>query len=256
MKINSLLAAQSLVLVFSANAFAADRPNIPSYVVAAVADQARPADQVRLDADRKPAELIAFAGLKPGDRVGDFIFANAYFTRIFSRVVGPAGRVYAYTPTEEILNCGPEETAQGIALGHNRAYANVKVLLGPVEDFSAPESLDVVWTSDNFHDLYDPILGPARIERVTASIYRSLKPGGVFVVIDHVADAGSGVRDTNTLHRIDPTVIKAAVEGAGFVLEAESDVLRNPDDAHTLRVFNPAIRWRTDQVVLRFRKPT
>jgi predicted methyltransferase len=251
MKINLLIAAASLAVTIVVPAHAAE----PAYVAAALSDPARPAQQAGLDAARKPGELIAFAGLKPGDRVGDFIPESGYFTRIFARVVGPAGRVYAYTPTEEILNCDPQETAGAIALAHDHAYSNVTVELGPVDDFTAPEALDMVWTSDNFHDLYDPFMGPPHIERVTAAAWRALKPGGVFLVVDHVAQAGSGVRDTNTLHRIDPEVIRRAVESAGFVLEAESDILRNPADNHALRVFDPAIRGRTDQVVLRFRKP-
>jgi len=255
MKINPLNAAMtaaSLALTIGIPLHAAE----PAYIAAALTDPARPAEQVGHDAARKPGEIIAFAGLKPGDRVGDFIPESGYFTRIFARVVGPAGRVYAYAPTEEILNCDPQESAGGIALAHDRAYSNVTVELGPVDDFTAPEALDMVWTSDNFHDLYDPFMGPAHIERVTAAVWRALKPGGVFLVVDHVAEAGSGVRDTNTLHRVDPLVIKRAVESAGFVLEAESDILRNAADTHTLRVFDPAIRGRTDQVVLRFRKPT
>jgi predicted methyltransferase len=90
---------------------------------------------------------------------------------------------------------------------------------------------------------------------VNAAIFRALKPGGVFLVIDHVAQAASGLRDTETLHRIDPDTIRAEVTAAGFVLESQSDALRNPDDAHLKPVFDPAIRHRTDQVVLKFRKP-
>jgi predicted methyltransferase len=251
MKISLLGAAASLALVLAASASA----QTPAFIAAAVADSARPADQAQHDATRKPADVIAFSGMKPGDRVGDYIPESGYFTRLFARVVGPQGRVYAWIPSEEILNCDPEETAAGIALAHDDAYTNIHVAIGSVNDFAAPEPLDVVWTSDNFHDLYDPFMGPADIGRVTASIWRALKPGGVFMVIDHVADAGSGTRDTNTLHRVDPAVIKTAVEKAGFVLEAQSDVLRNPADTHALRVFNPVIRGRTDQVVLRFRKP-
>lgn len=224
-------------------------------IAAALADPARPVADVSRDPNRKPAQLIAFAGIKPGDRVGDFIPEGGYFSRILSRVVGPAGRVYAFVPSEEILNCSPQESAGGIALAHDPAYRNLAVEIGSVNAFAAPESLDAVWTSDNFHDLYDPFMGPADIDALLASIWRSLKPGGVFLVIDHVAPAGSGTADTNTLHRIDPAVIERAVTHAGFHLEAESEALRNPADAHTLRVFDPAIRGRTDQVVLKFRKP-
>ena len=228
---------------------------LPATIAKALDDPARPAAQKEKDAARRPAALIAFAGLKAGDRIGDFMSGGGYFTRIFSGVVGPAGHVYAFAPTEEIRNCAPDETAGTLTLSRERTYRNVTVEVGPVGDFAAPEPLDMVWTAQNFHDLYDPFMGPADIAKVTGAIFRALRPGGVFVVIDHAAEAGSGTRDTDTLHRIDPAAIRQAVTGAGFLFEAESTVLRNPDDTHRLRVFDPAIRGRTDQVVFKFRKP-
>jgi predicted methyltransferase len=227
----------------------------PATFAKALADPARPVAQTEKDAARRPAELIAFAGLKPGDRIADFMSGGGYFTRIFSGVVGPRGHVYAFAPTEEIRTCEPEETAGTLNLSRERTYRNVTVEVGPVGDFAAPEPLDMVWTAQNFHDLYDPFMGPADIARVTGAVFRALKPGGVFIVIDHAAEAGSGTRDTDTLHRIDPAAIRQAVTAAGFVFEGESAVLRNPDDTHRLRVFDPAIRGRTDQVVFKFRKP-
>jgi predicted methyltransferase len=229
--------------------------DVPAYIVKAVADPARPRDQVARDSARKPGEVIAFAGIKPGDRVGDFMSGNAYFTRIFSRVVGPSGRVYAFLPNEELKNCSPDETAGTRVVAKDRAYANVKVSTGPVDAYSAPEKLDVVWTSQNYHDLHDPFMGPANLAVLDKRIFGTLKPGGTFLVIDHVAESGSGLRYTNTLHRIEPKAIVAEVEGAGFKLVAESDVLRNPADSHKLRVFDPAIRGHTDQVVLKFVRP-
>jgi predicted methyltransferase len=228
---------------------------IPATIANALEDPARPAAQRGNDATRKPAALIAFARLKPGDRIADFMSGGAYFTRIFSGVVGPKGHVYAFVPIEEIRNCQPEETAGTLTLSRDGTYPNVTVEVAPVSDFSAPEPLDMVWTAQNFHDLYDPFMGPADIAKVTGAIFRALKPGGVFIVIDHAAEAGSGTRDTDRLHRIDPAAIRQAVTAAGFILEAESAVLGNPDDTHRLRVFDPAIRGRTDQVVFKFRKP-
>jgi predicted methyltransferase len=225
------------------------------YIAAAVADPARPAEQVLWDAGRKPAEALRFAAVHPGDRVGDFMSGGGYFTRLLSRVVGNEGRVYAFVPTEQLRNCAPEETAGTLALGKDNKYTNVIVLTGPVNRFHAPEPLDVVWTSLNFHDLYDGFMGPADVPRVTQSIFDALKPGGLFLVIDHVAEAGSGTRDTDSLHRVDPQVIIDRARAAGFLLEAQSNLLRNPGDDHTLKVFDPKIRGRTDQVVLKFRKP-
>jgi len=228
---------------------------LSEYIAAAVADPDRPPDQVSWDAGRKPVEVLKFAGVKPGERVADFMSGGAYFTRIFSRVVGKEGHVYAFLPEEELKNFVPEETAGTRALEHDSRYANVSVLTGPVNQFRAPEPLDLVWTSLNFHDLYDSFMGPADVPAVTKSIFDALKPGGVFLVVDHVAQPGSEVRDTGTLHRIDPQVIIRRAETAGFQLEAQSDLLRDPRDDHQLRVFDPSIRGRTDRVILKFRKP-
>ena len=222
---------------------------------AVLSDPARPAAEVELDAQRKPAELIAFAGLKSGDRVADFMSGNGYFTRIFSRVVGPSGRVYAFVPAQQLANCSASETAGSKALEHDARYGNVEVLIDAADRFAVPEPLDLVWTAQNYHDLHDSFMKPLDIAALNAALYRALKPGGVLIVIDHAAQAGSGLRDTETLHRIDPASIRAEITAAGFVYEGESTVLRNPDDSHTLLVFDPAIRHRTDQIVLRFRKP-
>lgn len=230
------------------------QPTVAS-LSAALADPARPPEEAQLDALRKPAELLAFAGVKPGDRIADFMSGNGYFTRIFSRVVGPAGRVYAFIPAQQLANCSASETAGTRALEHDQRYANVEVLIDAADRFALPEPVDLVWTAQNYHDLHDGFMKPIEIAALNAAIFRALKPGGVYLVIDHAAQAGSGLRDTETLHRIDPASIRAEVTGAGFTFEGESAVLRNPEDSHLLRVFDPAIRHRTDQVVLKFRKP-
>jgi predicted methyltransferase len=251
-------AALALLLIVSGAGLAqavSDVPTVPGYVASAIADPARPPEQVAQDANRRPAEVLAFAGIKPGDRVADFMSGGAYFTRLFSRIVGGTGRVYAFVPEEEIENCAPAETAGTRALATDAGYANVRVITAPVARLRPPEALDLVWTSLNFHDLYDSFMGPASVPQVARSFFDALKPGGVLLVIDHVAQAGSGVRDTETLHRIDPQVIIGTVEAAGFRLEAHSDLLRNPHDNHELRVFDAAIRGRTDQMILKFRKP-
>jgi predicted methyltransferase len=236
-------------------AYAGSGRAVPAYVTAAVSDPARPAEQVELDQWRKPAEVIAFAGLRRGDRIADFMSGNAYFARIFSKVVGPDGRVYAFLPAQEIANCAPEETAGTRALERDHRYRNVTVEIAAADRFSAPEPLDMVWTAQNYHDLHDKFMAPTDVAGVNAAIFRALKPGGVFLVIDHVAEAASGLRDTETLHRIDPDTIRAEVTAAGFMFESQSDALRNPDDSHAKPVFDPVIRHRTDQVVLKFRKP-
>jgi predicted methyltransferase len=227
----------------------------PGDSAAALLDAARPHDQIAPDAWRQPAALIAFAGIKPGDRIADFMPGNGYFTRLLSRVVGPQGRVYAYLPTQQLANCEPAETAGTLALKGDHRYSNVQILIAASDDFSPPEKLDMVWTAQNYHDFHDKFMNPTNVAKSNAAIFKALKPGGVFLVIDHAASPGSGLRDTETLHRIDPDTIRSEVSQAGFDFEAQSAVLRNPQDSHSLLVFDPAIRHKTDQVVFRFRKP-
>jgi predicted methyltransferase len=228
---------------------------VPDYISTAIADPSRPPEQRARDGARRPAAVLTFAGVRPGDRVADFMSGGAYFTRLFSRIVGGQGRVYAFLPTEQLEHCAPEEVAGTRALEHDAAFGNVSVLSGPVGLFRPPEPLDLVWTSLNFHDLYDSFMGPADVPQVVNALYAALKPGGILLVVDHAAAAGSEVRDTETLHRIDPEVIVRSARAAGFLLESRSDLLRNPADTHTLRVFDAAVRGRTDQVILKFLKP-
>jgi predicted methyltransferase len=243
------------VLLNATNTWADVTAPVAAEIAAALYDPRRPAEQIKLDGSRKPGSLIAFAGAKPGDRIADFMPGNAYFTRILSNVVGPAGRVYAYIPAEQIANCAASEIAGARAVGRDPSYANVTVLTSTLADFRMPEQLDLIWTAQNYHDLHDSFLGPANLKDLNRAFFNALRPGGIFLVIDHVAERGSGLRDTETLHRIDPILMQQEIEAAGFVLEAQSDVLRNPNDDHTHSVFDTRIRGTTDQVVLRFRRP-
>jgi predicted methyltransferase len=186
--------------------------------------------------------------------VVDLLPGGGYFTRIFSKAVGPAGHVYAIVP-EEIAKAHPKSADAAKALAADPAYANVSVLIEPINALSTPRPADLIWTAQNYHDLHDPFMGPADLGKVNRAILAALKPGGVYLVLDHRAEAGSGLRDTDTLHRIDPEAVKAEVMSAGFGLEAQSDLLRNPADPHTAKVFDPSIRGRTDQFILKFRKP-
>lgn len=244
-----LLTASSFALASCAQA---PRVRGDAAIAAAVASPDRPAADVDRDAARKPAELMAFAGIKPGDRVADLIPGGGYFTRLFSKAVGQTGHVYAVVP-EEITKIAPKSlaTAQAIPTG---AYANVTVVSQPLAALSLPEPLDVVWTSDNYHDVYG-FAGPAAAAQLDAAVYRALKPGGVFIVVDHVAKAGTSDVSAHTLHRIDPETVKQQAQAAGFKLEAQSNVLRNAQDPHDVAVFAPAVRGHTDQFALKFRKP-
>jgi predicted methyltransferase len=230
-------------------------PPMAASIETAISDPRRPDEQIKLDANRKPGPSILFSGAKAGDRIADVMSGNGYFTRILSDVVGPSGHIYAYIPTEQIAHCSADEIAGTRAIVHDAGYGNVTLLSSSLADFHVPEKLDLIWMSQSYHDLHDSFLGPADVARLNKTLFEALKPGGVFLVIDHVAEAGSGLRDTETLHRIDPVSMQHEIEAAGFVLESQSDVLRNFADDHKRAIFDPGIRGRTDQVMFRFRRP-
>ncbi len=243
--------ALAAALAIAAPAFMAAAPAVPDYVSAAVADSHRSDADHQRDAVRKPAEVIAFVGMRPGDKVADFIPSSGYFTRIFAKVVGPTGHVYALTPKE----WGPEEIDPAKALAADPYYGNISASTDPLGAFAPPaEKLDIFWTSQNYHDLENPE-PKVDVAAFNKAVYASLKPGGLYIVLDHAAAAGSGLRDTNTLHRIDAATVKAEVAAAGFQYAGESKVLANPADDRTRKVFDPAIRGHTDQFIYKFRKP-
>jgi predicted methyltransferase len=200
----------------------------------------------------KRAEVLAFIGVKPGDRVADVI--SGRFARALSQAVGPSGKLYAIEPAE-VVKSHPKALTMMQDLAAQPGYANVEVSSPPVNALALPSGLDAVFIRQNYHDLHDKFMGPADIAGFNRAVFAALKPGGVFVVLDHAAAAGSGVSTTETLHRIDPAAVKAEVTAAGFVLDGESAVLANPADPHDKLVFDPSIRGHTDQFLLRFRKP-
>lgn len=239
-------------------AVAATKP-VPDYVTAALNDSRRSDADRAQDADRKPGEMVVFAGIKPGMKVVDLIPGGGYFTRIFAAVVGDKGYVYAYQPSnldDYIKNrFNVTEVTTSFLSKPYEKYTNISLVHAPVEKFVVPEKVDLVWTSRNYHDLHDKFFGPADLKLVNKAVYDALKPGGIFLVLDHAAEPGSGLRDTETLHRIDEAAVKQEVEAAGFKLAGESDVLRNPADDHKAKVFDASVKGKTDQFILKFRKP-
>ena len=256
MNAKTAIAAAVLVALIGSAAVttAGSKVRIPAYVSAAIANPERKEKDPDIDSRRHPAELMAFAGVKPGDKVLDLIPGSGYFTKIFSGIVGKDGHVYSVWPNEYDAESHPDSDKLR-ALAKTPAFANVSVIVQPANALSAPEPLDVVFTSQNYHDYPDKFMGPTDPMILNRAVFQALKPGGVFVIIDHAAQAGSGLRDTETLHRIDPETVKAQVTAAGFKFEGASNVLRNPADTHTVKVFDPSIRRHTDQFVFRFRKP-
>ena len=237
-----------LVVVLGAS-IAAAAPSIPQYISAAVADSARPAEDKQRDAERKPAETLAFAGVKPGETVIEIAPGKGYYTRLLSAVVGAKGKVYA--ATSQPKPDAPAPPVQAIAADPH--YNNVSVSFQRVADLKLPQGVDLVWTSLNYHDFHN--IPDVDVGAINRAVFAALKPGGTYLVLDHAAEAGSGTRDTNTLHRIDEETVKQEVTAAGFKLAAESDALRNKADPHTAKVFDAEIKGHTDQFMLRFKKP-
>jgi predicted methyltransferase len=235
-------------------ASAAVAASVPANITAALADAKRPQADKDRDALRKPGEFLAWAGVKPGQKVADFMMGGGYFTRILSPAVGPKGHVYAYQSGEFIkgfprANYGPNQ--QKVVAD----YANVTASNEDLSALDLPDGLDLVLTVQNYHDLHLTLMKPDTAKTVNAEIFKSLKPGGTYVVVDHVANAGTGFEAPNKIHRIDPAIIKQEVTAAGFKYEGESPLLRDPADTHEKMVFDPSIRGKTDQVAYKFRKP-
>ncbi|HEU0198410.1 MAG TPA: hypothetical protein VFQ88_14530 [Nevskiaceae bacterium] len=226
---------------------------LPSYIVRAIHDPARAADR-KDDARRKMAAVMRFSEVKPGDKVFEIEPGSGYWTRVFSQIVGPQGHVYQMWPTQwnHYYSKGLKLWLGLVKTPH---YANVSVLQQPAADPAAPEKIDVAFTSENYHDFLDPFSGPVNMRHFDRRIYAMLKPGGLFIVIDNLAPPGAEAKDTNTLHRIGPNVVKRQVEAAGFVLDGSSDALLNPKDPLTIKVFDPSIEGHVSQFMLRFRKP-
>jgi predicted methyltransferase len=239
--------AAALISLTAAAGHAAD-PVIPPAVSAAVADANRPQADKDRDAGRKPAQSVAFAGIKPGDKVADLLAGGGYFTRIFSQVVGDAGMVYA---TGAAPRPGMTASTALETLAAEPTYKNVRVLRGAAAEIQFPAPLDVAWTSLNYHDVHNQNGHDA----FNKAVFAALKPGGTYIVIDHAAAAGSGTNDSKTLHRIDAELVKKEVEAAGFKLVDAGDFLRNPNDPRNVTSHDASVRWNTDQFIFRFVKP-
>ncbi len=254
---------RSLTMLLAASAIALSAPTFarqtaaPAAITVAVAAPGRPADQVKLDAGRMPADVLAFSGLKRGMQVADIMAGAGYYTEIMARVVGPKGRVTAYEPAQFMPT---DDKGKAIWSSLIARSPNVTQTAYVFEAFAAPaNSVDFTMLHLSYHDLYwestqykIPRADPAAF---VAALYKATKPGGIVAVIDHVGPGGDTRAVVDKLHRIDPAVVKADFVKAGFVLDGESDLLKVASDDHTKLVFDPAVRSNTDRFAFRFRKP-
>lgn len=229
---NALAAA---LVVLAAPAWAQDYKAI-------LANPERPEAEKSIDSIRRPEEMLKFYGVKRGDKVGDLMASRGYYTAILSQVVGDKGVVYSASPTVR------DETRERFK---NPAYANVKVLEGGMGSVALPQdgSLDFVLINLDYHEV-------DRGDRagLNKRVFASLKPGGVYGVVDHAAADGAGDSAAKTLHRIERSLVVGEATAAGFKVAGESDLLKNPDDPHTTNAIKEQ-RGKSDRFVLKFQKP-
>lgn len=252
----SLLASLALLALSACAAptgGAADAPKNVARLAAAVSDPARPASDVALDGQRRGPEILAFIDVKPGWKVGDLMQGAGYFTRLWVAAAGKTGHVYAWSPPEFVA-AKKELYGDSLDLLVKEYPGQVSPLRMTFRDLLFPEPLDMAFTSQNYHDLHMAKLPADTAAKLNAAVFAALKPGGIYVVVDHVANAGD-LKSPDSVHRGDPAVMRRELEAAGFVFDGESNALRNPADDHTRHVFDPSIRGHTDQVIYRFRKP-
>lgn len=220
-------------------------------VATAIADPSRPAGDIERDAKRHPAALLAFVDAQPGGVVVDWVPGGGYFTRLFAGVVGETGKVYAWVPAELKDKYDLGKNAEAVATERK----NVTAVIEPMLATTSIRNADIVWTSQNYHDLHTKGFGDVDTLAFNRQVFAMLKPGGFYIIVDHRAADGAPVDVAESLHRIDPAIVKAEVEAAGFVFDSESVALNNPADDHTLNVFDEKIRGQTDQFVYKFKKP-
>ncbi|MGH8291097.1 MAG: class I SAM-dependent methyltransferase [Steroidobacteraceae bacterium] len=240
-----ILSAALLALVLSGAAMAMA---VPDYVTKAVADPSRPQADIDRDALRLPAETIAFAGVKPGMKVAELFPGGGYFTRPLSDVVGPSGHIYGIENAK--WDDGSDAKVAAAVKDHNVSIQSVKF-----GDFSLPEKVDLFWITQNYHDLHIAKYGVVDMAAFNRHVYESLKPGGIYFILDHQANPGTGSAQIAALHRIQKSQVLREVEAAGFKLAAEGNALHRTTDDHTKSIFDKSIRGRTDQFMLKFVKP-
>lgn len=233
----------SLAIAVGGHAMAA--PQGTGSFQSVLADPIRPPEDVARDLNRKPGELLSFAGVRKGMKIAELAPGGGYFTRILTGAVGSSGHVYAITRQ-------PSPAVQALA----QKRPNLTIVDGAPGAIPVPGQVDLVWTTQNYHDFKNSKLpkGDAA-QAYDAEAFRVLKPGGTYLIVDHEAAPGAGASQTSTLHRIEDTVVRREVEAAGFKLVGESGLLRNPADNHMAKVQDPSIRGKTDQFILKFRKP-
>ena len=205
----------------------------------------------------KLSELIRFARINAGSTVIDVYPGDGDWTRLFSDIVGPEGRVYSFVPAE-VAHFKNDPVGRMRTLAKEPGQENVEAVSADLVAMAeVTQVADVLWLHLFYHDLHTALIQArgATAADFNQAVYKRLKPGGSYIIVDHAAAAESGTSDTQSLHRIDPASVRDEVEAADFVLDAQSTLLANKDDAHAVKVFDPSIKGKTDRFAYRFVKP-
>jgi predicted methyltransferase len=205
----------------------------------------------------KQSELIRFARVDAGSTVIDVYPGDGDWTRLFSDVVGPEGKVYSFVPVE-VAHFKDDPFGRMQALAREPRRENVEAVSANLVAMpQATLPADVVWVHLFYHDLHTALIQAkgATAADFNRTVYQQLKPGGFYVIVDHAAAAGAGTSDAQSLHRIDPASVREEVEAAGFVLDGESTLLANNEDPHSAKVFDPSVKGATDRFAYRFGRP-
>jgi predicted methyltransferase len=246
----ALTLAFALLAIAAAPVGRARAADTPAYVATAVADPARPKEDHDNDALRDPADTLAFAGVRPGMVVGELFPGGGYYTRLLSDVVGPNGKVHG------LENAGWKESVEADRqLLAQPGRGNVTLDVEPFGAFKLPEKIDLFWITQNYHDLHIAKYGVVDMAAFNKRVFDALKPGGVYLIVDHQGAAGLTDARIAELHRIAKTQVIAEVTAAGFRLADEGHFLNRPGDNHAKSIFDPDIRGHTDQYALKFVRP-
>lgn len=203
------------------------------------------------------SELTRFARAGAGSTVIDVYPGDGDWTRLFSGVVGPEGRVYSFVPAE-VAHFKNDPVGLMRTLAEEPGRENVEAVSADLVAMpEATQPADVVWLHLFYHDLHTALMqgGGATAADFNRAVFEGLKPGGFYVIVDHAAAAGTDTSEAQTLHRIDPAAVRREVEAAGFVLDEESTLLANKDDQHAIKPFDPSIKGKTDRFAYRFVRP-
>lgn len=224
--------------------------NTPAHIKRAVESESRSEQQVARDAGRLPAEVLTLADLNEGDHVAEISTFGQYYTPMLVEAVGPAGKVEMYDMP--YLTAFSDGNVGKAGQAFADANENAKYHIVHYSDISFPAGLDAVYNVLYYHDLEGVDVDTAVMNR---KVFSALKPGGKYVIVDHLAEDGSGWRDSTTIHRIGKEAIIDEITAAGFSLLVDSDILANPEDDRSAMVFSPGMRGGTDRAVLIFQKP-